>query len=607
MPLQNYVDQVGPPVSAAWLNKVDQAINGALVSQGAALVPYIPPGTGALPTNIATQIGWFWTPQNFGAVGDGVHDDTAAFIALGAVINAVGYGVVISPPNKTYLIYSSVPTPTGTTFMMGISSAQGVHIDMNGSKFSVVGNFATNSATLVLLSFSSCAHVYVKDWSFVQQTQHTGTGQNGTWGVTLYNQCTDVMFVNPAGIGGQGLLFVFGATTDAPSYGSRRITGVGGYAQNQEYAIAFANSGDNVVWKGLETVGVGRSYFAYGCQNHDISLTSTNAIINDILISPGGQTGNIRPTRNIRLNYRTFPRTDGLTSPGYVYIGQGTVANNTGWVLADIDIHVDMDLSADTLINTGSAITFGKGHTTAANSYWENIRISGVVQGIPTGMANPVLNLFPAVDAPWTSEQMIGLDIHDLVLLGGGTTATVTIDVAPISNTYTGLSFRNVNAPNCSLVLLNNQGIISGLNTYFYNNQWIDRNTANLIGWTGAVSNPAIGNGTFSSLWSRTGKVVSINGTITAGTTTTFGSGAFRFNALSYLTDAFNLVPGVTYYGIAYGSHGGSKNVGIVNWIAGNLFCTITDSTTGNLWDATHPWTWASTDQLDFNITLFLS
>lgn len=48
--------------------------------------------------------------------------------------------------------------------------------------------------------------------------------------------------------------------------------------------------------------------------------------------------------------------------------------------------------------------------------------------------------------------------------------------------------------------------------------------------WTGSVSNPAIGNGTLNGAWQRKGTRCTANILMTAGTTTTFGSGYFKFS-----------------------------------------------------------------------------
>lgn len=76
MALQNFVDQVGPIVLSAWLNPVDQAINGNPASgQGAYLIP-AKPSTGLPGANVGAQL-----------------DEASVFIAtVGSSINSYSAG-----------------------------------------------------------------------------------------------------------------------------------------------------------------------------------------------------------------------------------------------------------------------------------------------------------------------------------------------------------------------------------------------------------------------------------------------------------------------------------------------------------------------------------
>jgi len=47
--------------------------------------------------------------------------------------------------------------------------------------------------------------------------------------------------------------------------------------------------------------------------------------------------------------------------------------------------------------------------------------------------------------------------------------------------------------------------------------------------WTAATTNPAIGNGTIASSYSQIGKIVNFRIVLTAGSTTTFGTGFYGF------------------------------------------------------------------------------
>ncbi len=106
MALQNYVDQVGPAVSAAWLNNVDKAINGSSTGQGAALVPYQPPGTGAVATTVATKLAQTVSVIDFGADPTGAADSTTA------IRNAVATGKAVRFNQGSYTISGTITIST---------------------------------------------------------------------------------------------------------------------------------------------------------------------------------------------------------------------------------------------------------------------------------------------------------------------------------------------------------------------------------------------------------------------------------------------------------------------------------------------------------------
>lgn len=64
---------------------------------------YDPPFANSVSTNVATKLSEAVSVKDFGAVGDGLTNDTDAFAATAAYINARGGGIVIIPPG-TYIV-----------------------------------------------------------------------------------------------------------------------------------------------------------------------------------------------------------------------------------------------------------------------------------------------------------------------------------------------------------------------------------------------------------------------------------------------------------------------------------------------------------------------
>lgn len=82
---------------------------------GSSLVGFIQAGTGAVATDVQSKLRESVSVKDFGAVGDGVTDDTAAIQAALNYVNSVGGGVVYLPPGRyrkadtsaTLVIYSN--------------------------------------------------------------------------------------------------------------------------------------------------------------------------------------------------------------------------------------------------------------------------------------------------------------------------------------------------------------------------------------------------------------------------------------------------------------------------------------------------------------------
>ena len=69
--------QNGTIIPASWLNDVNDFVYGS-DPHNAANVTYDPPGAGAVPESVADKLAQTVSVKDFGAVGDGVTDDTVA-------------------------------------------------------------------------------------------------------------------------------------------------------------------------------------------------------------------------------------------------------------------------------------------------------------------------------------------------------------------------------------------------------------------------------------------------------------------------------------------------------------------------------------------------
>lgn len=126
--------------------------------------------------------------------------------------------------------------------------------------------------------------------------------------------------------------------------------------------------------------------------------------------------------------------------------------------------------------------------------------------------------------------------------------------------------------------------------------------------WTGSSSNPAIGDGTLLGYYRQIGKTVHCTVILKAGSTTTYGSGTFRFAAPVAARNVSNLI----WVGSCWLLDSGTINQTGVVFIgssdidaafSASYFVLLNDGATGGFVGQTVPFTWAVNDKLIFTIT----
>ena len=119
--------------------------------------------------------------------------------------------------------------------------------------------------------------------------------------------------------------------------------------------------------------------------------------------------------------------------------------------------------------------------------------------------------------------------------------------------------------------------------------------------WTGATTNPALGNGTIVGAYMKVGKTVTVNILLKTGSTTTYGSGAWEFSIpFTGIT-----VTGFSGFPVRLGVWAG-RDASASTYYDGRAVVTSGNTTVGTVNPAlssTGPFTWASGDYLGIQIT----
>lgn len=103
--------------------------SGATKQTTLAQMPYVPDGTGAVTTTVQSKLRETVSVKDFGAVGDGVTDDTAA---IQAALTANAGKSIVFPSEATYKVTSGLTVGAGTVLIL-----YGATINASSSHFTV--------------------------------------------------------------------------------------------------------------------------------------------------------------------------------------------------------------------------------------------------------------------------------------------------------------------------------------------------------------------------------------------------------------------------------------------------------------------------------------
>ncbi|MGY4313720.1 hypothetical protein [Bradyrhizobium sp. JR3.5] len=325
------------------------------------------------------------TPEQFGAVGDGVTNDTAAFTALAAAINAAPYGVVVEFGfGKNYRVWTT--TPATQSVLMSLSGVNGLKINFNGSQITNPINFGTSNIILYWFLLLNCQNVEINGPSFDQVNYHTLDSNYGCHGIYLQDYCRGIRINNIVQNGGITGVAVTRSASFNRGLRARDIFMSGDFT-NVYYPANFQRNGDEVELR-YRSRNAGRSYFAYNVRQHEVVLDSQSAgAFDDCLLKvyadPAESNGE-NTLSEIDLHYTNLgrqvsnPNTGSLVRLG---IDQATTTTAAGF-LRNIKLTFDVDtgsFSNPPLVATTKATSTGASDTTARGHIISNIELSGYI------------------------------------------------------------------------------------------------------------------------------------------------------------------------------------------------------------------------------------
>ena len=380
--------------------------------------------------------------KDFGAVGDGASDDTAA---INAAISAAPAGSwIVGDPTATY----NFGTITGDSAHITITKE--LHFDWRGAKLLCAGENDSAYLSTALFRFQDVKCSF-KNYEFEDTAFLFAGPSRGVIPVVINSTAasTKGYEIGPCHIvKGQSILTV--GSADPANYRASDIELVGPITADEVYyGLNLANNGDNV--KGTYSAeAYNRLFFGYGCRNVNIDIfggDSPNAASANLLISNYGTV----ETRDLKIR-ATFNELNGL-----IRILDDSGQSGGSGILRNIDLDLTVKSYGANLPSTSNAIielgTFDTDWEDTSTTTMDDIRINfkspedrpnnPIVQQTSSpnygklyldGITSNQVNDFTVVEGPSYVRKMSGKTLSTAI-----TTATQT---NPVQITSTAHGFE---------------------------------------------------------------------------------------------------------------------------------------------------------------------
>lgn len=221
----------------------------------ASVVTYDPPFTGSVSTTVEDKLAQTVSVTDFGAVGDGVTDDTTAFTDAATYAGSIGGNLYVPPPTSSYLLNSDPTVPVNVNFQASPS-------------------WFTGTGKLPMMSFVSLSEGVDPRIFATKVMAYTETAPNETkrkWAVNGW-----VNYKNAPAAGFEGTV------TDAVGVDGRGVTNVANGRVWGMVALGQLDSGVS---------GVAQAYAAeFDINNNNANITSfdVSPTAKGVVVASGG-------------------------------------------------------------------------------------------------------------------------------------------------------------------------------------------------------------------------------------------------------------------------------------------------------------------------------
>lgn len=413
----------------------------------------VTPGAGAADGHVATKkyvddeiakIANILTPEQYGATGDGITDDKAAFQSLAAAIRAAGGGVVVMQP-VTY----HIDCTSDLTTLMDLTDCNGVQVFGNGATLHFDRAWAASDTQLVF-RLDDTLNASFENLNFSMTKQPIAeTFARGIYGFACYDACENLTFRNIRQTGGVSMVWCFRDGASQPATTKiRNVLAENVWCDRVGYPLVFAHSGDRVTVRGAYSKEAYRPFFLYGVEQHDLQIWAEKQFSQALLAAYNNPTTGYTDApycRNVRLNYNLAD--DDYTSTSFMMVCKGV--GPVEFSNIDISLHVEggdgpifeiaKQDDADAVDMTGS-----RGHV------FENIRLGATVKDHQSGSNVFSLWYTDALYGEWAGELVHNF-VAENIIVSGTNAASCALRMTTGQHRQ-GPTFRNIIFPGTATI-----------------------------------------------------------------------------------------------------------------------------------------------------------
>jgi hypothetical protein len=422
----------------------------------------------AAPINVA----------DYGAIGDGTTNDTAAFVAAFAALQALGGGQITGGQGKNY----AIAAPIGGT-LITLTSCSNINIDFSMCKITDTTTY-TGSQTSTFFSFVTCNKIDLSANVVSQQSvtlSPTSVNSRGLIFVIL-TQGGSQLNVNLNMIGGFEVINAIKAFNDPVSYQFSGITGtIKAYGIYYPFIGAFSGCNVDLI---LEAENCNRPFFIYGVSHNKLRLYTKNMQGTALIKAYNGY-----GCQNVDVDWTDINSTSNLPAAPRLAIEWG---DSTAAIHSDIRINVNWKNPSAS--PWGNSLGFAKysdgGGTpdfTGRGHRLYGFKLTGFSDNSGTAVSHVNWEA-GGFDTSGTADLMTGYEIGPFIALGNNNAMSWSMfalgtavfnSVTTQQNIYTSNGSQGrVMFNNCQANAYTGASNVTDQHAYFYSNIASDPNTS---------------------------------------------------------------------------------------------------------------------------------